>query len=249
VAELAANAVLHTRAPFDVSIAESADTLRIDVIDSSPEQLPVALPSSGAVAVLVEDAVTGRGLRLVSGLGRRWGYTTTTDTKSVWVELGAGARVDGAVVVHGHVTDAPADAVNVDLRDLPVLAAIGSGMQVEGLIRELQLGFFDASTGTGERARLLALLDRSAPARLAGRHAAVAAAANGRDRFDLKMALSSELMDAFAALSELLIELPARVPESFASPDDAVIAFRAWLQDEVVAQLRGGAPRQCPLEA
>ena len=82
--------MLHTRGSYDVAIAGGADAVRIDVVDTRPELLPIALPSAGAAAALVEDSVTGRGLRLVSSLALRWGYTTTATTKSVWVELGEG---------------------------------------------------------------------------------------------------------------------------------------------------------------
>lgn len=247
VAELAANAVLHTRSSYDVAIAAGADAVRIDVVDMRPELLPIALPIGGAAAVLIEDAVTGRGLRLVSSLARRWGYTTTATTKSVWFELGEGARVPDAVVVRGYEEDVAAGASMVDLRGMPVLAAIGSGMQVEGLVRELQLGLYDASMAESERSNLLALLDRSAPARLAGRYAAVHAAAAGEERFDLQLAVSSELLDALAALSELLVTVPTGVPGSLAAPTQAVTEYRDWLRDEVVSQLRGAAPQRCPL--
>ena len=249
VAELAANAVLHTRSPYDVAIAGAPDSVRIDVVDMQPELLPIALPGTGAAGALLEDAITGRGLRLVSSLARRWGYTTTATTKSVWVELGEGAKVLDAVVVRGYEEEVAGDAFMVDLRGMPVLAAIGSGMQVEGLVRELQLGLFDASMGESERADLISLLDRSAPARLAGRYAAVQAAAAGEDRFDLKLAVSAELRDALGALSELLVTVPTGVPGSFAAPSEAVTDYRDWLRDEVVSQLRGGAPRDCPLGA
>ena len=247
IAELAANAVLHTRSPYDVAIGEAAGSIRIDVVDRHPELLPISMPHEGEAGALLEDATTGRGLRLVSSIATRWGYTTTSSTKSVWVELGEGARVADAVIVRGHESETFSDAATVQLHGLPVLAAIGSGMQVEGLVRELQLGLYDASVSASERNELLALLDRSAPARLAGRHAAVHAAAHSNERFDMHVTMTPAVMDAFAALTELLVAIPARAPSSYAVPSAAVIDFRAWVQDEVVSQLRGAAPRPCPL--
>ena len=47
VAELAANAVLHTRASYDVAIAGGADAVRIDVVDTRPELLPMPCRQRG----------------------------------------------------------------------------------------------------------------------------------------------------------------------------------------------------------
>ena len=79
VTELAANAVVHARSSFWVSVREEGPTVRIRVGDRSP------------VAPAMRDAsssrVSGRGLRLIAGLAARWGVDFKNDGKVVWVEL------------------------------------------------------------------------------------------------------------------------------------------------------------------
>jgi anti-sigma regulatory factor (Ser/Thr protein kinase) len=81
VTELAANAVVHARSSFWVSVREEGPTVRIRVGDRSP------------VAPAMRDAsssrVSGRGLRLIAGLAAQWGVDFKNDGKVVWVELNA----------------------------------------------------------------------------------------------------------------------------------------------------------------
>ncbi len=81
VTELAANAVVHARSPFSVSLSDRGSTVRIRVGDQSP------------VAPTLRDASrtrsSGRGLRLISALATRWGVDYTPGGKVVWVELAA----------------------------------------------------------------------------------------------------------------------------------------------------------------
>jgi anti-sigma regulatory factor (Ser/Thr protein kinase) len=65
VAELVTNAVLHGAPPVVVRVHRRPDVVRVEVRDVG-RQLPIAMRGS-------EDAMTGRGLRLVGCLSRRWG--------------------------------------------------------------------------------------------------------------------------------------------------------------------------------
>ena len=69
VTELAANAVVHARTPFSVSLSDRGSTIRILVGDESP------------VAPAMRDAsrtrLSGRGLRLISALATHWGVDFT----------------------------------------------------------------------------------------------------------------------------------------------------------------------------
>jgi anti-sigma regulatory factor (Ser/Thr protein kinase) len=78
VSELAANAVLHARTPFEVSIALGS-RVRVEVRDASP-QPPVMQP-------FAIDAPSGRGLRLVDACADDWGCQVLADGKVVWAEL------------------------------------------------------------------------------------------------------------------------------------------------------------------
>jgi anti-sigma regulatory factor (Ser/Thr protein kinase) len=79
VTELAANAVVHARSPFSVSISSGDSTIRILVRDRS-----LAAP---AMQQDVPTRPSGRGLRLVTALSSRWGVDPTPDGKVVWAEL------------------------------------------------------------------------------------------------------------------------------------------------------------------
>jgi hypothetical protein len=150
------------------------------------------------------------------------------------------------IIVEGHRQQEDPDAVHFHLQSLPVRAAVGSGIHVEELIREVQLASPTAAIDPDRAATLRELLDVSAPARLLGRHAAFRAAATGQQRFDLDVRLSSANIAALGALNTLLNEtshLRARVTRL--SPE--VAAFRAWLVEEVVRQAAGGNPSPCPL--
>ena len=81
VTELAANAVLHARSGFSVSIHGDAARLRIGVRDGSR-----AMPAPQEPA---PRGLSGRGLLLVSALSSRWGVEPRTDGKVVWAELRA----------------------------------------------------------------------------------------------------------------------------------------------------------------
>jgi anti-sigma regulatory factor (Ser/Thr protein kinase) len=79
VTELAANAIVHGRSEFSVSLHDAGSTLRILVRDWSPA--PPVLREA------LSTAVSGRGLRLVDALAGRWGVDPTPDGKIVWAEL------------------------------------------------------------------------------------------------------------------------------------------------------------------
>lgn len=87
VAELAANAALHGRVAgrsFRLTLAvTSPTTLRIEVMDTRGERLPVRTPVSGRA-----PAEGGYGLLLVEELADRWGVVDgPVPTKTVWAEL------------------------------------------------------------------------------------------------------------------------------------------------------------------
>ena len=65
VSELAANAVLHARTPFTVGVENDDTIVRVEVSDGQSTG-PVMKDHS-------PSAVTGRGLRMVDRVARRWG--------------------------------------------------------------------------------------------------------------------------------------------------------------------------------
>ncbi|MEV5309660.1 ATP-binding protein [Streptomyces sp. NPDC052610] len=87
VAELAANAATHGRAPgrdFRLLLYVVDDTLRIEVTDTRADRLPRTAPAA-------LDAESGRGLLIVDALADRWGVTQgPPPRKTVWAEVTTG---------------------------------------------------------------------------------------------------------------------------------------------------------------
>jgi len=80
VSELATNAVVHARTPFEVTLSRYDGTVEIAVTDglwTAPPFVQTHLFELG-----------GRGLTLVEGYSRSWGVRPTSDGgKSVWAAL------------------------------------------------------------------------------------------------------------------------------------------------------------------
>lgn len=80
VTELAANAAIHARTDFTLSMtAVGRDRVRVELADGSPQ-----VPRPRAYG---RESTTGRGLRLVAQLAADWGATSTATGKTVWVTL------------------------------------------------------------------------------------------------------------------------------------------------------------------
>jgi CheY-like chemotaxis protein/anti-sigma regulatory factor (Ser/Thr protein kinase) len=82
VTELAANAVLHARSPYEVRITHRAGVLRIEVSDHDPGT-PEPQPFSAV-------AESGRGIVLVAAVSASWGIDARPDGKVTWAELRPG---------------------------------------------------------------------------------------------------------------------------------------------------------------
>lgn len=236
-AELATNAILHSRTPFTVAARPLPAGVRIDVQDEQPTRLPDPLPDDFGP---LESGSTGRGLKLVAGMATRWGYFNTDVAKTVWAEL-ADTRLAGPADPYVELTarSYPAGAPAVSLIDLPVRVSLASGAQVDDLVRQLQLApglLTDEEQGTFQQ-----LLERSAAPRLTGRHEAFRAAGEGRDRYSLRLSISPEETAATSALTAMLASLVRRGLIEPMAVSAEVEAFRLWLAEEVAAQ-QGGRP-------
>jgi anti-sigma regulatory factor (Ser/Thr protein kinase) len=83
ITELISNAVRHAGSPPVMRIDIDAGTVRIAVSDTSAD-------APGVRHTDPEDE-GGRGLFLVESLASSWGWTRTTDGKSIWFTLDASA--------------------------------------------------------------------------------------------------------------------------------------------------------------
>ncbi len=250
-AELATNAVLHTRQAFTVTVRPTSEGIRIDVVDCLPEHLPVPVPIDGSAVDLTLAGTTGRGLQLVAALAARWGAFTAGDAKTVWAELdrhGAPPSPTTPVFIGAEQSLRAGRALVVHYLDLPVRTAVASGIQTDEAVREVQLGspVANAALAPMTRDELYSLIDRSAPVRLAGRHAAYVAAGAGRERFDVRVIADDDAMRAVGELAPVLARIGAATTGLPAVPP-AVADFRAWLGAESRRQRAGHAPRRCPL--
>ena len=81
VSELATNAALHAHSEYTVHLRLDADSLLVEVSDSS-----TILPHERRYAL---DATTGRGLMLVDALAADWGVQASPTGKTVWCRIDA----------------------------------------------------------------------------------------------------------------------------------------------------------------
>ncbi|TNM59793.1 ATP-binding protein [Streptomyces sp. NP160] len=197
LSELAANAVLHARTPFEV-VVSSADhrCVRVDVLDGS-SSLPV-------LATALQTSTTGRGMVLVAALASRWGSERLEDGKTVWFEVGGDdehADPDDPSAEDLLAMWADLDAVvTVVVPDLPVAALLAAKEHLDDLVRELQIVMHDpvfvarAEHEAPEEVVLARRLDAAVqafePARVQVRTQVVRAAREGRERVTLELVLN-----------------------------------------------------------
>ena len=77
--EVVTNALLHARGARELSVQVWPSVIRVEVEDPS-SLLPTPRPAGA-------EAVSGRGLKIVSALARAWGVETGQRGKRVWFEV------------------------------------------------------------------------------------------------------------------------------------------------------------------
>lgn len=245
VTELATNAILHSRGQFTVAVRRATPGVRVDVHDEQPARLPVMVPDT---LEPLDTGTTGRGLMLVAAIACRWGYFTTEVAKTIWFELsGEEPAEPTAPLVEIAERSTTPDAFTLHLVDMPVRAAIASGIQVDELVREVQL---DPSRLAPDDLTLLhELLDRSAGPRLIGRQEAFKAAAEKQGHYTLPLTATPDEASAVSELTPLLARLAADSGFEVAAVGEEVIAMREWINAELAAQRSGKSPTPYPAQS
>lgn len=214
VTELVTNALLHGAPPFVVRVENRGDRVRVEVEDRG-RHLPVR-PMHDA------EAMTGRGLKLVSTLAASWGVErSANDAKVVWAELVGGMDdelpsaaydVDVDALLDSWQDDFGVDQSLFEVR-LGVIATdllLEAKAHIDNVVRELTLaGAGDPAAATLDTpfARLVDTVTHSvAAARAEMKRQALAAASRGDANTELVLHLPLEAADAgedyLAALSE-----------------------------------------------
>ncbi|MEA2685820.1 MAG: hypothetical protein QOE93_1015, partial [Actinomycetota bacterium] len=247
--ELATNALLHAGGVAFVRVVSVPGGVRIEVHDRTRVPPVLALSS--------DEAMTGRGLRLVGAVSRRWEAQATAEGKMVWAEL---PRAPGSVTASvEEILELWADDLgpdpsalartlhHVSLGDVPTPLLLAAKSHVDNLVREFTLAARGARAGmTGAVPTHLALLieavvSRFADARQAIKRQAIAAADKGLSHVSLELTLSADAAkageDYLAALDEADAYCRAARLLTLETPPQHRV-FRHWYVGEIVRQVR-----------
>ena len=257
VSELVTNATLHGDPPIRVTLLAS-DRLRVEVHDQGREA-PILLQRN-------TEAMTGRGLSMVSALSVAWGVEPApTGGKVVWAELGGGspgrAAPPGrpgqdieALLAAWSDEEEPPVTFTVRLGAVSTELLLSAKAHIDNVVRELTL-LREGEAARGRRlppdleALIQTVTVDFAAARAEIKRQAAAAASRGDELTDLELHLPPAVGDAgerylaaldqadrYARASDLLTLAPPRVHR----------IFRQWYVGSVVEQLRvltrGGTP-------
>lgn len=254
--ELVTNALLHGRPPVVIRIV-TGNVVRIEVEDGS-RVAPVR-------SFARPDAMTGRGLALVSALSREWGVEQRDGGgKVVWSELGdepdeteAVVDVDALLAAwdDGEV-DADLNAAQrytVTLPDVPTDLLLSAKAHVDNLLREFTLaqsGDTRATISPEFGALIEDVVSRFAEARHVIKRQAVEAAQRGAPRTGLTLTLGLDAIEAGERYLDALDEIDAyaraaRLLTLETPPQHRV--FRRWYVEGIVTQLRAAAAGETPI--
>ena len=257
VTELVTNAVLHGTPPVVLRLSPTPDRVRLEVEDAGRD-MPMRMRES-------TDAMTGRGLSLVSRLSHGWGVEPTGESgKVVWAEVADGpAGEEGladavdvdALLAAWSDDEADEPTYTVELGVVPTDLLLEAKAHIDNLVREFTLA---AAAANGDAADLpadLAALVQTvvhgfAAARSAIKRNALESAARGEVETRLTLSLPASAAEAgesyLAALDEAdVYARSARLLTLETPPVHRV--FRRWYVESLVTQLRRQAAGEPPL--
>jgi hypothetical protein len=235
--------VLHAELDVVLVVRPIAKGVRIEVTDQCPAVLPHVTPHSTGSLWALTLGQSGRGLRVVSELAARWGVATTQKTKMVWAELIDGRSGPSEPVLQLEYELVVQDGLSFRFLGLPTKVAIESGVQIEDLVRAIQLEHGPVGPEEDTVGHIYQLLLSTAADRLAGRDAVMWAFAEERETFDLELETTLEAMRDLGELWGMLNDPSALLDIAPPPPSERVLEFRRWIRSEALQQLGGGAPR------
>jgi hypothetical protein len=255
--ELVTNAVLHGGGLIGVRVAPAGEGVRISVEDRTRVPPVLALANT--------EAMTGRGLLLVSSTAARWGADVTDDGKVVWAEIVPGhvpaERTEEELLAlwddeaWNAEPEPPGRRYPIVLGEVPTPLLLEAKTHVDNLVREFTLTAGGAATGSTAPLppHLASMIEDVvvgfAEARQSIKRQAVDAARRGDEHVRLELSLPAEAADAGERYLEALDEADsysraARLLTLETPPQHRL--FRRWYVGEIVRQLRAASAGEEP---
>jgi len=252
VTELVTNALLHGDAPVKLRLIQLADRMRIEVEDRG-RGVPIQVRHS-------TEAMTGRGLSLVSAVASSWGVDPAPNGgKVVWAEIheaDAGAPraavpdLDVDELLAGWTDELDAEPrYTIHLGAVPTDLLLDAKSHIDNVVRELTLAKGnETSTGEGLPPAMTQLVESVtkdfAEARTEIKRQAIEAAGRGEALTTLSLTLTASAADAgeryLAALDEA--DRYARAARMLTmAPKRSHSTFRRWYVQSLVDQLRAAS--------
>ena len=241
--ELVTNAVLHAERDVVLALRPITKGVRIEVTDECPSVLPHVAPHSTGELFALTLGLSGRGLRVVSELAARWGVDSTQKTKTVWAELINGQSGPSEPLLQLEYELEVRDGITLRFVGLPTRVAIESGVQIEDLVRAIQIEHGPVPLDQGAVGRMYHLLLSTAADRLAGRDAVLWASIEDREVFDLEVVTTLEAARDLGELWQMLEDPSTLLDIAPPPPSESVAAFRRWIREEALRQIGGEEPR------
>ena len=235
VSELVTNSVVHARSAMTLSVSVLGTLVRVEVADGS-SRLPV--PRFGH-----SDAVTGRGLQLISMLADDFGFRVRGGSgKVVWFTLGSGTpRID----VDDLFPELTHDMLAISLLGVPVVLFDAWRDHASAVLREILLMNVDDADELSQRQVDDVARANQALMSLDGAIARARAASDTADRIDVVIELPQSVVSLFALLRSVLDRGQAMANRGeLLSPlgPPELIALRDWFCNTVLMQAQGAPP-------
>jgi anti-sigma regulatory factor (Ser/Thr protein kinase) len=246
ISEIVTNALVHAGTPMRLRVLVTRDSVRVELSDGSPH-----LPHQRDYA---SNAITGRGLHVISEIVDRWGAYPIGDGKVVWFEIREGDESSDEAESPVPAADHPSvvAAVEVQLLNMPLLMHAAWQEHAAALLRELLLVRLDKDLDVLEHhaaaSDALSVLFEQVPAPdLLDDPAAIMGSATDPDMSVERLELAVPELSAahFDVLDTMLDEavVLAERGELLSPPTQPEIqALRQWLCGQVREQSRGGSP-------